>query len=112
MPKITGLRLLIISMVLMAWTTSAFGTDWTILTPDPSRIFSNAEDHAIAVGSDGTLYVAYGQKNLYLAKKLVSSVNWSIEIVDSSSQVGNYASLALDANDNPHISYQDRGNMN
>jgi len=110
MPKITGLRLLILSMVLMAWTTSAFGTDWMIQTPDPSRIFSDTTNHAIAVGSNGTVYVAYGQKNLYLAKKLADSENWSIEIVDSSSQVGNYASLALDANDNPHISYQDRGN--
>ncbi len=106
----TTLRMLIVSMVMMTWTSSVFATDWAIQMADPSRVFSDKSDHAIATGSDGTIYVAYGDKNLYLAKKMAGSVDWVIEIVDSASQVGGYASLALDSNNNPHISYQDRTN--
>jgi len=84
--------------------------DWTIQVADPTHVFDDDSDHALAVGSDGSMYIAYGGKNLYLAKKMPGSTDWVIEVVDSSSQVGYYASLALDSDNNPHISYQDRAN--
>jgi hypothetical protein len=39
-----------------------------------------------------------------------SAGNWVIEYVDSVGTIGEYTSLVLDANDNPHISYYDNSN--
>ena len=36
--------------------------------------------------------------------------DWSIEIVDNEGDVGAYTSLAIDSNDNPHVSYYDNSN--
>lgn len=102
--------LLIMAAVIGITAMDVAAADWMIQVADPTHVFSANSDHALAMGSDGTLYVAYGDKNLYLAKKMPDSADWVVEIVDSSSQVGDYASLALDVNNNPHISYRDRGN--
>ena len=102
---------LVITAVLGTTAFNVSAADWMIQMPDPAHVFYDKSDHALAIGSDGTMYLAYGGKNLYLAKKMPGSAEWVVEIVDSSSQVGSYASLALDTNDNPHISYQDYGNL-
>ena len=38
------------------------------------------------------------------------ATKWHTETVDDLGQVGRYTSIALDSNDNPHISYRDDGN--
>jgi len=45
--------------------------------------------------------------NYHLAR-----ADWQIETVDSSGNVGEYTSIALDSNNNPHISYYDNTNSN
>jgi hypothetical protein len=45
-----------------------------------------------------------------LLKSSQAEIAWSLETVDSTGQVGYYTSLALDSNNNPHISYYDTKN--
>ncbi|MCD4736113.1 MAG: hypothetical protein K8R53_08730 [Bacteroidales bacterium] len=108
--KIIYLLFLVMGAVIWINVLAVNAADWSIQVADPTHVFNDNSDHALAIGSDGTIYVAYGDKNLYMAKKIPGRVDWVIEVVDSSSQVGGYASLALDSNNNPHISYQDRDN--
>jgi hypothetical protein len=53
-------------------------------------------------------HIAYGGDHLYYASYTGSA--WQLETVDSSYGVGKYASLALDSNNRPHISYYDSVN--
>ena len=46
----------------------------------------------------------------WLAGPALADSGWSIQTVDSTGDVGYYASLALDLNGNPHISYYDSTN--
>ncbi len=111
MPKKAFLILLFAMGALIGITAAdVHAADWTIQLPNPTHLFSPGSNHAMAMGSDGSMYVAYGSKHLYMAQKAPGSEEWTIEVVDSSNQVGGYASLALDSNDHPHISYQDRDN--
>jgi nucleotidyltransferase/DNA polymerase involved in DNA repair len=41
----------------------------------------------------------------------VRAETWSIETVDSASDVGRFTSIALDSSGYPHISYKDSANM-
>ncbi|MFC1738701.1 hypothetical protein ACFL1G_06600 [Planctomycetota bacterium] len=43
----------------------------------------------------------------WLIKPALAGLVWDINTVDSTGYVGAWTSIALDANDNPHISYQD-----
>ncbi len=75
--KFFCLLLLILTAVLGVTAFNVNAADWTIQIADPSRVFSDDSDHALAIGSDGSTYVAYGGKNLYLAKKEPgSAVSW------------------------------------
>lgn len=49
---------------------------------------------------------------LLCSPNATQSYTWEIEVVDSIGDVGNWPSLALDANDYPHISYVDLTNCN
>lgn len=72
---------------------------------DPGHYFGELEpEHAIAIGTDGAIYVAYGGDNLYLATK---KETWQIQTVDVNGVVGKYPSIALDKDNYPHISYYD-----
>ena len=59
---------------------------------------------SIAIGSDGTIHIVYGEKNLHHA---YFDGTWHTEIVDSADDyyIGKYASIALDSSNNPHIVY-------
>ncbi len=63
---------------------------------------------SIAVDSTGRTHVVYGGDHLYHAWR--DDSGWQVEIADASLHVGDWASLALDDNDHPHISYYDAGN--
>ncbi|MDH3328738.1 MAG: hypothetical protein OEM01_05840 [Desulfobulbaceae bacterium] len=89
--------------------SSPVGASFDIhIAADPGRYFGElSPEHAVAFATDGTMYVAYGGDNLYLAKK-PSGGSWAIETVDSDGAVGQYPSLALDSSNRPHISYYER----
>lgn len=82
--------------------------DWQIECVDCPRSLLNMSDHALQVDADGHSHVAYGGDHLYYAWQ--DGVQWQTEIVDEARGTGNYASLALDANGYPHISYYDSVN--
>jgi len=59
------------------------------------------------------LHLAYGGKNLYYATTTWISPTWSAwtsEVVDPASDVGEYASIAVDYLGRPHIAYYDKAN--
>ncbi len=59
------------------------------------------------------LHLAYGGKNLYYATTTWISPTWSAwttEIVDSSADVGRWASIAVDTFNRPHIAYYNMKN--
>ena len=77
---------------------------------DPGAFFgqylNSSPEHAVAVAPDGTVYVAYGGDNLYLASR-PSGGSWTIETVDTEGITGQYPSIALDSLNRPHISYHE-----
>lgn len=98
--------------VIVFLVVSSFSRGWASfdvhVVDDPGHYFGELEpEHAIAVGSDGAVFIAYGGDNLYLATTTNQGVIWQIETVDANGIVGKYPSLALDHNNYPHISYYD-----
>ncbi|MFH1826452.1 MAG: hypothetical protein ABH823_04090 [bacterium] len=66
-----------------------------------------ARDTSIAVGTDGTIHLAYTDNNssLKYAYKISDASTWTKELVDSQGSM-DYASLALDSSNTPHIAYK------
>jgi len=58
---------------------------------------------SITLDSAGQPHVAYGGDNLYYAWH--NGTSWQVEVADPSPLVGAWASIALDGNNYPHISY-------
>ncbi|MCX8063508.1 MAG: hypothetical protein N3D16_13085, partial [Anaerolineales bacterium] len=59
------------------------------------------------------LHLAYGGKNLYYATSTWISPTWSAwtsEVVDPAADVGEWASIAVDYLNRPHIAYYDKAN--
>lgn len=81
--------------------------DWTVeVIPAPSEPHRLSE-HSLRLDSKNNPYLTFGYNHLYFAFK--DDDDWSIEIVDDRDRVGEYASLALNSNRVPFISYFDRG---
>jgi hypothetical protein len=75
---------------------------------------SYAIHNSVAFNSTGDLYVAfydYNTQDLKLAKKNSGSCSgWSVEDVDKTGDVGEYASLGFTSDDTPYIAYHDGSN--
>ena len=83
------------------WT----GSKWSIETVDSSFGYETS----IALDSKGYPHISLIGKDLRYAKW--TGNKWSIETVDSAGKVGyGTSAIALDRNDNPHISYWDASN--
>ncbi|MCS7248702.1 MAG: hypothetical protein NZ840_10745 [Anaerolineales bacterium] len=91
----------------------------TINTPMASgRSFINMTGRSLAYYTNKNrtiqqLHLAYGGKNLYYATSTWSGSGWSAwtsEVVDSAANVGEWASIAVDPFNRPHIAYYDKAN--
>jgi len=78
---------------------------WATGRVNPQALFSWMNTRSLRLDSTGKPHIAYGADHLYYAR--FDGANWVKEVVDSADGVGLYASLALDANNHPHISYYD-----
>lgn len=81
---------------------------WSPQVVDMPGHFEAMSDRSLAFDQTGAAYVAYGGDRLYLAKW--NGAVWSSEVVDGRIGVGAGASLALDADGRPYISYLDPPN--
>jgi len=91
-------------------------SNWSTITID------NAVDvgdySSIAIDSQDNLHISYHDFNNDRLKyatctstvDCTQSINWEISIVDGTSNVGEFSSIATDENDNVHISYYDSNN--
>lgn len=82
--------------------TGEWVTEW--LTASPKM--ENMSDRSMRLDAGGYPHIAYGEK--HLSYVWFNGDLWTYEIVDSKIDVGEYASIALDSNDNAYISYYDK----
>jgi hypothetical protein len=84
--------------------------EWVIEAVDwrEEKQFELATDRGLRVDAAGNPRIVYGGTSLYYAWH--DGVEWQYEIADSSIGVGYEASLALDADGNPHVVYLDFDN--
>lgn len=75
---------------------------------DNPKNFSDFYPRAIAVDASGHPHIVYGGDHLYYT--YYDGNSWRYETVDKLSDVGKYASLALDTSGKAHISYYDNTN--
>jgi hypothetical protein len=80
-------------------------SSWITEGVDTQKFFSNFYSRAIALDDSSYPHIAYGGDHLYYVYQ--NGSGWSYETIDFSSNVGEFASLALDSSDKAHISYYD-----
>lgn len=82
--------------------------NWNIYTVDAPKYFENMTDRSLVYDSGGRPHVVYGGDHLYYA--WYDGSTWVKLTIDTNSQVGEYASIALDNDNNPRIAYYDSAN--
>ena len=106
---------LLITIVIIFGMTGNACAGWNTQQVDGSEDMVG-EYTSIALDSDGYAHISYyDQENGELKHAKWTGSSWSIFVVDdggvSNDVVGLYTSIALDDNDNPHISYYDATNQ-
>ena len=81
------------------------GPRWFYEEIDVPGFYFGMGDRSLRVSDGSVPHLVYGASHLYLAR--YQNGAWTNEIVDGGVSVGEGASLALDANDRPHIAYKD-----
>src|SRR4030042_1468983 len=76
---------------------------WTIEAVDAPRWFEYFGPRAIAIDSFNRPHIAYGGDHLY--HTYFDGTQWQYETVNSDWGAGLYTSIAIDSNNNVHISY-------
>ena len=80
-------------------------SSWEIEWVETSKTIYDMRDNSLALDANGHPHVAYGGDHLYYAA--CDGAAWTTQTVDSSADVGRYASLALDRFGLPHVAYLD-----
>ncbi len=80
---------------------------WKCIIVDGPPLFTNMTDRSMRFDSNGVPHIVYGGDHLYYSVYDPVAKVWNTTTLDNSPQVGQYASLALDKNNNPRISYYD-----
>ena len=102
------LTLIIIFVSLIMIFANTFANIVAIEKGDNPKNFSDFYPRAIAVDASGHPHIVYGGDHLYYT--YYDGTSWRYETVDKLSDVGKYASLALDTSGKAHISYYDNTN--
>ncbi|MGB9640477.1 MAG: hypothetical protein ACPL4H_06155, partial [Anaerolineales bacterium] len=97
---------------------SIWPTEYIQQITTSGRYFINMTGRSLAYYTDKNhtiqqLHLAYGGNGLYYATSTWISPTWNAwttEVVDNSPDVGEWASIAVDRNNVPHIAYFDKGN--
>ncbi|MBN2111463.1 FG-GAP repeat protein [Candidatus Woesearchaeota archaeon] len=92
------------------------GVSWQKLTIDNPAATGVGQYTSLAIDENDKLHVSYyditntSLKYASCSSGCNNSGNWNIETVDNSASVGKHTSIAVDSNNNPHISYYDETN--
>ncbi len=101
---------LILALILAAtWAAPVHAEYWIIECVDCPKSFYGMSDRSLVLDAAGHPHIAYGGDHLYYAWH--DGTSWHYETADSSPIVGAYASLALDQEGYPHISFMDGQNQ-
>ncbi len=96
-----------VSLGVLYLSSMAYAYYWHTESMIQRKSFSDMS-RSLALDSNRCPHLAYGGNHLYYA--YYDGDQWHMETVDSSTGVGEYASLALDSSDHPHIAYYDHIN--
>src|SRR3989304_75936 len=104
----TIFSLLLLCSFFLSMPPSDVSAAWTTQVVDAPKFFNNFYSRAIATEKTTNLpHIVYGGDRLYHA--YFNGSQWQVETIDNSPFTGEFASLALDANNKAHISYYDVG---
>jgi hypothetical protein len=88
-----------------AGVISNLGPEWETQCANCPFYAAMTNNTILRMDSQGRLQVAFGFYRMYYG--LYDGGAWQLEVVDDQTIRGNFSSLALDAEDNPHIAYRD-----
>ncbi len=83
---------------------------WNIQTVEDPPYLTDMTDRSARFDSANNPHVAFGGDHLYYARWNPTTKVWFITTVDYGTDVGRFASLALDSSGNPRIAYYDAAN--